>query len=524
MSNNSITNLPEWQALQNHRKDIDDVSIIDLFDANSDRFDLFHKTVDGILFDYSKHRASNETMELLFSLARARNVEGWRDRMFNGERINNSEDRAVLHTALRGSVAKSLMVDGENVSVFVKDTLKQIEAITDDIRNNDAITDVVNIGVGGSDLGARLACDALCDFADGPTVHFLSNIDGHHVSRLLETLDPTRTVFIISSKSFSTLETMVNANTIRSWFIEILGEAKIAEHFYAVSTNIAAAKDFGIAEENILPLRDWIGGRFSVWSAIGLPIAVSLGFEKFQEFLNGAKAMDTHFKEAPLEHNIPVIMAMLGVWYNNFHGYHTHCILPYTQNLQNLATYIQQLDMESNGKGVTRDGDVVDYDTGPGIFGEPGTNGQHAFFQLLHQGTQIIPGDFIAVINAYHGLDEHHLNLLSNALAQAGAFAKGSKNDEEPHRNFDGNRPSTMILLDKLDAYHLGMLMALYEHKVFVQGVIWNINSFDQWGVELGKEMAKPIMNALAEEHAPETLGSSTYSLTNTILEKFIKS
>lgn len=524
MPNSSITTLAEWQALKNHQAEMQDTSISDLFKSSGNRFDQFHKSINGLLFDYSKHHASDKTMELLFGLARARDIEGWRDRMFNGEHINNSEDRAALHTALRGSIAKSLMVDGENVSEFIQETLKQIESISQDIRDNDVITDVVNIGVGGSDLGARLVCNALCDFADGPNMHFLSNIDGHKVSRLLQSLNPSHTIFIVSSKSFGTLETMTNANTIRKWFVEALGEDKIAAHFYAISTNLEAAVEFGIAKDHILPLRDWVGGRFSVWSAIGLPIAISLGFDCFKEFLDGAKMMDSHFKEAPLEENIPVIMAMLGIWYNNFYGYHTHCILPYTQNLNHLATYIQQMDMESNGKNVTRDGDRVDYATGPAIFGEPGTNSQHAFFQLLHQGTQIIPSDFIAIINAYHGLDEHHLNLLSNALAQAGAFAKGSENQDEPHRHFDGNRPSSMILLDRLDAYHLGMLMALYEHKVFVQGIIWNINSFDQWGVELGKKMAKPIMNALTDRHVPETLGSSTYSLTQAILEKFIKS
>ena len=524
MSNNSITDLPEWKALQDHREELKDTHILELFEGSANRFDQFHESLDGLLFDYSKHHASPKTMELLLSFARARDLEGWRDRMFGGEHINTTEDRAVLHTALRGSVAKSLMVGGENVSQFVKETLQQIQSISDAIRGNEAITDVVNIGVGGSDLGARLVCDALTDFANGPEVHFLANIDGHKVSRLLERLDPSKTIFIISSKSFGTLETMTNAETIRGWFIESLGEQAIATHFYAITTNFEAAHTFGIVDDHILPLRDWIGGRFSVWGAIGLPIAIALGFETFTEFLNGAKAIDTHFKETPLEHNVPVIMGLLGFWYGNFYGYNTHCVLPYTQTLQHFPTYIQQVDMESNGKNVTRDGTPVDYTTGPTVFGDPGTNGQHAFFQLLHQGTQIIPADFIAFINAYHELDRHHLNLLSNAVAQASAFVRGSENQEELHRHFDGNRPSSMILLDKLDAYHLGMLMALYEHKVFVQGILWNINSFDQWGVELGKKMAKPIIAALEEGHASEVLGSSTYSLTRTILEKFIKS
>ena len=526
-SHSSITQLPAWKALAHHKSDQETLSIADLFERSEDRFSEFSVELDGLLFDYSKHRITTETMGLLFDLANARGVERMRERMFNGEHINNSEDRAVLHTALRGSVAKSLMVDGENVSQFVQETLAQIKEISDEIRSNDLITDVVNIGVGGSDLGARLVCDALHDYADGPNAHFLANIDGHRISRFLNTLDPKTTLFIVSSKSFSTLETMTNANTIRDWFIREYKEEAIEKHFYAVSNNIEAAAEFGIPESNILPLRDWVGGRYSVWGAIGLPIAISLGFERFQAFLNGANAVDTHFKEAPFEQNIPVIMALLGIWYHNFHGSTAHCISPYTQVLQRLPSYIQQLDMESNGKGVTRDGETVDYSTGPVIFGEPGTNGQHAYFQLLHQGTQLIPCDFIAAVNPMHDLDIHHIHLLSNALAQADAFAKGSQNKDEPHRNFEGNRPSSMLMLEHIDAYHLGMLMALYEHKVFVQGVIWDINSFDQWGVELGKIMATPIMESLQsadKQTIDKNFGSSTASLIHHILEKFIKS
>lgn len=524
MSNSSITDLPEWQALLDHYKEIEGVSIVDLFEGSENRFERFHQGMDGMLFDYTRHHASQKTMDLLFGFARVRDIEGWRNRMFGGDTINNTEHRAVLHTALRGSAAKSLMIEGENVHHFVHETLEQIRRTSETIRNDEQITDVVNIGVGGSDLGARLVCDALCDFADGPNVHFLANIDGHKVSRLLKTLDPEKSIFIVSSKSFGTLETITNANTVRSWIVDSLGERAVAEHFYAVSNNIEAAQEFGIDANNILPLRDWIGGRYSVWSAIGLPIAIALGCDAFEDFLSGAKAADTHFKETPIEHNIPVIMALLGIWYINYHGCNTHCILPYTQNLQQFSAYIQQLDMESNGKYVTKDGARVDYATGPAIFGEPGTNGQHAFFQLLHQGTQIIPSDFIAVINPNHGLEKHHKNLLANALAQGEAFMRGSENKDEPHRHFDGGRPSSMLLLDRLDAYHMGMLMATYEHKIFVQGVLWNINSFDQWGVELGKRMAKPIMEAFDKEQAPESMGSSTYSLINTILEKFIKS
>ena len=524
MSNNSITQLPEWEALKAHQETMQGIDILSLFQGSENRFEHYHIALEGLFFDYSKHHASYETMDLLFDLARARKIEEWRNRMFNGEAINNSEERAVLHCALRGSVAKSLMVGGENVSKFVKKTLEQIEQISNDIRESEIITDVVNIGVGGSDLGARLVCDALIDHQNGPNVHFLANIDGYGVTQLLKELDPKTTVFIISSKSFSTLETITNANTVREWFVREYKEDAITEHFYAVSNNIEAATKFGISEDHILPLRDWVGGRFSVWSAIGLPIAIGLGFEGFKALLDGANAMDTHFKDAPLEKNIPIIMGLLGVWYNNFEDHHTHCILPYSRNLRRFPAYIQQVDMESNGKCVTREGERVDYATGPAVFGEPGTNGQHAFFQLLHQGTQIIPADFIAFITPNHTLNKHHYNLLGNALAQAQAFAHGSANDKEPHRDFEGSRPSSMILLDRLDAYHLGMLMALYEHKVFVQGIIWDINSFDQWGVELGKAMAEPLTEAIAKGVVPDTLGSSTSALLERILEKFIKS
>ena len=524
MSNSSITQLPEWKALEAHSKEIKDVGILSLFQNSDTRFLDFHTTLEGLFFDYSKHHASYETMELLFNLARARKLEQWRDSMFNGEAINNSEERAVLHTALRGSIAKSLMVGGENVTSFVNETLRQIEEISTEIRENEEITDVVNIGVGGSDLGARLVCDSLIDHQNGPRIRFLANIDGYGVTQLLKDLDPKKTLFIISSKSFTTLETMTNACTVREWFVREYNEEAIADHFYAVSNNVEAAAEFGILEDHILPLRDWVGGRFSVWSAIGLPIAIALGFDGFKELLNGAHSMDMHFKEAPMEENIPMIMGLLGVWYNNFLGYHAHCILPYTRNLRRFVAYIQQLDMESNGKCVTREGERVDYATGPVVFGEPGTNGQHAFFQLLHQGTQIVPADFIAFITPNHDLDKHHYNLLGNALAQAQAFVHGSENTQEPHRHFDGNRPCSMILLDKLDAYHMGMLMALYEHKIFVQGIIWDINSFDQWGVELGKAMAGPLTNAIERGDVPEELGTSTSALLERILEKFMKS
>jgi len=529
MSNNtppplSLLDLPAWQDLTAHYDAIKNQKISHFFDSDKKRFDSFHIRCGGLLFDYSKHLASQDTMALLMALAEARDLQGQRERMFNGEVLNTSEDRAVLHMALRGSCPKSLMIDGENVAGFVNTTKAQIKEISTDIRGREDITDVINIGIGGSDLGPHMACRALRDHADGPRVHFLSNVDGHDIHALLKTMKPENTVFIIASKTFTTLETMTNARSAKAWITRAMGADAVAAHFYALSTNIAAANDFGIATDNILPLRDWVGGRYSVWGAIGLSLAVAIGFDGFQSFLDGAHAMDTHFMDAPLDQNIPVIMGLLGVWYNNFCGYQAHCLAAYAQDLALFSPYIQQLDMESNGKRVTRDGERVYYATGPVIFGEPGTNGQHAFFQLLHQGTQIIPTDFIGVIQPTHDLDAHHHALLGNMLAQSQALMEGKQSEAEPHRHFDGNRPSSTLLLDRLDPYHLGMLMALYEHKVFVQGALWGINSFDQWGVELGKVLAGPITDALQSGTLADGFDGSTQSLITEIFEKFIKS
>jgi len=504
MSNKSISSLPEWDALQSHQDSISQDSITSLFAGSDNRFDDFHVEFDGVLFDYSKHHLNAKTISLLLDLARARDLEGWRERMVGGECLNNSEERSVLHMALRGSTAKSLMVDGENVANFVSDTLVQIKTISDHIRSNDEITDVINIGVGGSDLASRLVCDAFKHQSSGPRVHFLANVDGHKVSDLLQHLDPTKTVVVIASKSFGTLETMMNAQTVRSWFVQHHSEDAISDHFYAITTNMEAAAEFGIVQDQ----------------AIGLPIAIAFGFDGFQSFLDGAASIDQHFLNAPLESNIPVLMGLIGVWYNNFWGYQTHCILPYSQSLNKFSAYIQQLDMESNGKSVTRDGVRVDYATSPAVFGEPGTNGQHAFYQMLHQGTHIIPSDFIAFGVPNHDLPHHHESLLANALAQSHALMEGSSNKDEPHRNFEGSRPNSMLLLDSLDLHHLGMLMAIYEHKVFVQGVIWNVNSFDQWGVELGKKLAKPITEALEKRQPVDQYNSSTNSLSETLLAK----
>lgn len=524
MQNKPLTEMDEWGALARHQEDIQRVSLQSLFADDRGRFKRFHTCIEGLAFDYSKNHINDETMTLLCALARGCGVEEMRGKMFTGEAINGSDGRAVLHSALRGSCDAGITVNGENVCDFAQRTLRQVEDISAAIRGDSGITDVVSIGIGGSDLGPRMVCDALKDFssddADSPAVHFISNIDGHKISRLLRRLRPENTVFIIASKTFTTLETMANARVARDWIVAALGEDAVGDHFYAISTNEAAARDFGILPAHIMPMRDWVGGRYSVWGAIGLPIAVAIGFEKFQAFLDGAKAADLHFLNAELEGNIPVIMAMLGVWYRNFIGYETHAILPYAQNLSQFPAFIQQLDMESNGKSVDVDGRRVSYPTGGVVFGGAGTNAQHAFFQLLHQGTQIVPSDFIAVIHPQHDLKDHHTQLLANALAQSQAFMQGDVNEAEPHRNFEGGRPSSMLLLDRLDPYHLGLLMALYEHKIFVQGVIWNINSFDQWGVELGKALAHDTTRALKGERAGQAFDFSTDGLIAYIREK----
>ena len=524
MSNNTPQphTRPEWKALEAHQKSFSDTSIVDLFKDDAQRFETFHLSLGGLVFDYSKHRVNEETLSLLCDLAKACDVEGAREKMLAGETINASEGRAVLHTALRAGndIDPALEINGVNIADFVSETLEKIKAIAAQIRDNPQITDVVNIGIGGSDLGPRMVCEALSSKADGPRVHFVSNIDGRDIEHVLAGLNPENTVFIIASKTFTTLETMTNATTAKKWAKAVIGDAGVEEHFFAVSMNVEACEAFGIKAENILPLRNWIGGRFSVWGAIGLPIAIANGFEAFEDFLRGAKAVDDRFASAPLEANIPVIMAMLGVWYNNFWGYHAHAVLPYAQDLRKFPSYAQQLDMESNGKSVDREGRRIPYATAPVTFGDCGTNGQHAFFQLLHQGTQIIPADFIAVIAPTSGLTKHHNPLLANALAQSQAMMAGQNNAEEPHRHFAGNRPSSTILLDRLDAYHMGMLLALYEHKVFVQGVIWNINSFDQWGVELGKKLAGPITKALDHGDVPEGADGSTAGLIDIISQK----
>ncbi|WP_114395361.1 glucose-6-phosphate isomerase [Oleisolibacter albus] len=539
----ALTRSPAWTALETHRRSLDGTTLRDLFAADAGRFQRFSLGLDGLLLDYSKNRITDETVRLLLDLARARDLEGWRDRMFAGDRINSTENRAVLHVALRNRSDRPILVDGADVMPEVRTVLRRLSAFADRVRAGDwtgytgkPITDIVNIGIGGSDLGPAMVTQALTPWHHPRlTAHFVSNVDGTHIAEVLKRVDPETTLFIIASKTFTTQETLTNAHTARAWFLEKGGdETTVPKHFVAVSTAEAEVRKFGIDPDNMFGFWDWVGGRYSLWSAIGLPIALMVGPEKFTELLDGAHAMDEHFRTAPLERNLPVLLGLIGVWSINFWNAPAYAVLPYDQYLARLPAYLQQLDMESNGKGVDRDGNAVDYATGPILFGEPGTNGQHAFYQLIHQGTHLIPCDFIAPVQTQNPLGRHHPILLSNTLAQTEALMRGKTPDEVraelaaegksgpaledllPHKVFPGNRPTNTILLDTVDPRRLGMLIALYEHKVFVQGIIWNINSFDQWGVELGKQLAKAILPEL-EGGAAKPHDASTAGLIGTI-------
>ncbi|MFV3074338.1 glucose-6-phosphate isomerase [Niveispirillum fermenti] len=534
----ALTRSPAWKALAAHRASLEGTALRDLFAADAGRFDRYRIALDGMLLDYAKNRITDETLALLTGLALQQKLEPMRDAMFGGQRINITEDRAVLHVALRNRVDRPILVDGEDVMPGVQEVLARMYAFCHKVRDGEwrgydgqPITDIVNIGIGGSDLGPVMVTQALTPWHHPHlAAHFVSNVDGTHIAEVLRRVDPATTLFIIASKTFTTQETLANAHTARDWFLANGGTPEtVARHFVAVSTNSTEVAKFGIDTNNMFGFWDWVGGRYSLWSAIGLPIALMVGPERFGELLAGAHAMDEHFRTAPLDANMPVILGLLGVWYGNFWGAAAHAVLPYDQYLARLPAYLQQLDMESNGKSVDRDGAPVDYATGPIIFGEPGTNGQHAFYQLIHQGTHLIPCDFIAPITSQNPTGRHHAMLLSNTLAQTEALMRG-KNEAEvraeleregrsgaaleallPHKVFAGNRPTNTILVDQLDPCRLGMLIALYEHKVFVQGVIWNINSFDQWGVELGKQLAKVILPELegqgTKPHDASTVG-----------------
>lgn len=541
----SITKSAAWQALEQHHKAIANVHMRDLFAQDPRRAERFSVRFQDMLLDYSKNRIVPETVDLLVALAREANLEGWRQRMFSGETINTTEGRSVLHVALRNVPGQPIFVNGEDVMPDVTRVLEQIAAFTEAVRSgawrgatSKRIRDVVNIGIGGSDLGPVMVTEALKPYKHPDIeVHFVSNVDGTHIAETLKTLNPETTLFIVASKTFTTQETLTNAESARAWLVQALGDAVVAKHFVALSTNTEKVAAFGIDPANMFAFWDWVGGRYSLWSAIGLPIAVAIGMDRFRELLAGGRAMDEHFQTAPLGANLPVLLALVGIWNANFLGAETYAVLPYDQYLHRLPAYLQQADMESNGKYVRRNGHRVDYKTGPVLFGEPGTNGQHSFYQLVHQSTRMVPCDFIAPAQSQNPIGNHHPILLSNFFAQTEALMKGKTEAEvraeleaqglkgqaledlAPHKVFDGNRPTNSILVRKVDPFTLGMLIALYEHKIFCQGVIWDINSFDQWGVELGKQLANKILPELKGSDRIDSHDSSTNALINAYKE-----
>jgi glucose-6-phosphate isomerase len=539
----ALTQTPAWKALTAHRKAMRGVHVRDLFSADPARAERFSLEVGELFVDYSKNRVTDETLKLLFDLARDTSVLEWRDRMFAGDKINGTEGRSVLHVALRNRSGRPIAVDGKDVMGDVDAVLAKMRAFTESVRSGQwkghtgkPITDVVNIGIGGSDLGPAMASLALKPYWQaGMRAHFVSNVDGTHLAETLKDVAADQTLFVVESKTFTTQETLMNAQSARAWLIGRLGsEAAVPRHFVAVSTATEEVKKFGIDPDNMFAFWDWVGGRYSLWSAIGLPIALVVGMDRFEEMLAGGHAMDEHFRTAPLERNLPVVLAMVGVWYANFHGSATHAILPYDQYLSRFAAYFQQGDMESNGKRVDRAGRFVDdYTTGPVVWGEPGTNGQHAFYQLIHQGTRLVPCDFLAPLESHNPMGRHHEVLLANFFAQTEALMRGKTPEAvraeleaqglppervralTPHKTFPGSRPTTSIVFEKLTPRTLGMLIAMYEHKIFVQGIVWDICSFDQWGVELGKQLAKKIEPELAAPGPVSSHDASTNALIN---------
>ncbi|EPS0257587.1 glucose-6-phosphate isomerase [Shigella flexneri] len=542
MKNINPTQTAAWQALQKHFDEMKDVTIADLFAKDGDRFSKFSATFDDqMLVDYSKNRITEETLAKLQDLAKECDLAGAIKSMFSGEKINRTENRAVLHVALRNRSNTPILVDGKDVMPEVNAVLEKMKTFSEAIISGEwkgytgkAITDVVNIGIGGSDLGPYMVTEALCPYKNHLNMHFVSNVDGTHISEVLKKVNPETTLFLVASKTFTTQETMTNAHSARDWFLKAAGDEKhVAKHFAALSTNAKAVGEFGIDTANMFEFWDWVGGRYSLWSAIGLSIVLSIGFDNFVELLSGAHAMDKHFSTTPAEKNLPVLLALIGIWYNNFFGAETEAILPYDQYMHRFAAYFQQGNMESNGKYVDRNGNVVDYQTGPIIWGEPGTNGQHAFYQLIHQGTKMVPCDFIAPAITHNPLSDHHQKLLSNFFAQTEALAFGKSREvvEQEYRDqgkdpatldyvvpfkvFEGNRPTNSILLREITPFSLGALIALYEHKIFTQGVILNIFTFDQWGVELGKQLANRILPELKDDKEISSHDSSTNGLIN---------
>ena len=533
------TQTEAWKALNTHFAQ-NDFELRSLFQYNPERFNQFSVQREEYLFDYSKNLIDAKTFELLQNLAEESKLKSAIDAMFSGEKINETEGRAVLHTALRDFSDQEILVDGENIKPGIKRVLNQMKTFSEKIISGEhkgfsgkEITDVVNIGIGGSDLGPVMVCSALKHFKTRLNVHFVSNVDGNHIAEVLKNLNPETTLFIIASKTFTTQETMTNADSAKAWFLKSGKQEEVAKHFVALSTNTNAVKIFGIAEENIFEFWDWVGGRYSLWSAIGLSIVLSVGYENFEQLLKGANESDIHFQTADFKENVPVIMGLMGIWYRNFFDAGTYAILPYSQYLDRFAAYLQQGDMESNGKCVDRNGNFVEYETGPIIWGEPGTNGQHAFYQLIHQGTELIPADFIAYVKSCNEVSDHQEKLMANFFAQTEALAFGKTEEEARaelvksgtsedeinrlinYKVFHGNTPTNSLLFNTLTPFSLGQLIAMYEHKIFVQGVIWNVFSFDQFGVELGKVLAGKILAELENSEKITSHDSSTNGLMN---------
>ena len=538
------THTQAWKALNNHFAQ-NDFELRTLFQYNPERFNQFSVKRENYLFDFSKNLIDEKTFELLQDLAKECDLKSAIEAMFTGEKINETEGRAVLHTALRDFSEQEILVDGENIKPKIKKVLDQMKTFSDKIISGEhkgfsdkEITDVVNIGIGGSDLGPVMVCSALKHFKTRLNVHFVSNVDGNHLAETIKNLDPETTLFIIASKTFTTQETMTNAASAKDWFLKSGKQEDVAKHFVALSTNVESVKKFGIDEENIFEFWDWVGGRYSLWSAIGLSISLAVGYENFEQLLKGANETDVHFQTADFKENVPVLMGLLGIWYRNFFDAGTYAVLPYSQYLDRFAAYLQQGDMESNGKCVDRNGNFVEYETGPIIWGEPGTNGQHAFYQLIHQGTELIPADFIAYVKSCNDVSNHQDILLANFFAQTEALAFG-KNEEEVraefkkagtseedierltnYKVFHGNTPTNSLLINELTPFSLGQLIALYEHKIFVQGIIWNVFSFDQFGVELGKVLASKVLSELENKDLINSHDSSTNGLMNYFKDK----
>lgn len=526
LPNINPTSTDSWKKLKEHFNDLKDVHMKDLFAEDKDRANKFTIKWDDFYVDFSKNRITSETFKYLLELADDVNLKAAIESQFSGEIINQTEGRAVLHTALRAPESYNVKVDGENVVPEVYKVKRKIETFTNEIVNGDLkgytgkpFDTIVNIGIGGSDLGPAMVVDSLQYYKNHLTTYFVSNVDGDHVNEVIKKLNPETTLFVIVSKTFTTQETLSNANTLKEWFLKSANEVDIAKHFVAVSTNIESVKNFGIDQNNIFPMWDWVGGRFSLWSAVGLSISLAVGYDNYDSLLKGANKMDTHFKNEDFKNNIPVVLALISVWYNNFFGAESEVVIPYSQYLNQFATYLQQGIMESNGKSIDRNGNPIDYETGTLIWGEPGTNSQHAFFQLIHQGTKLVPADFIGFTKSLHGNQDHQDKLTSNFLAQTEALlngkteaevlAEGTREDIIPFKIFQGNKPTNTIFINKLSPESLGKLIAMYEHKIFVQGIIWNIFSYDQFGVELGKQLASKILqefsNVENNEHDSST-------------------